>query len=322
MIKNKIHRKIYKKIKKYQKIVIARHVGADPDALGSQIALRDVILNTFPNKQVYAVGSPAAKFKYLGILDKFNEDMYEDALLIITDTPDKKRVDGVDPDLFKEKIKIDHHPFIENFCNIEWIDDKASSASQMIMELILNTPLVITKEAAEKLYIGLVADTNRFLFQYTTAKTFALVSELIRKVNLDFTSLYEPLYLRPMKELKFEGYISANLTVTPNGVAYMKLDEETLKKYDVDAATAGNMVNDFNYIDEILTWAIFSYDKNQDIIRGSIRSRGPIINEVASHFNGGGHIYASGVRVKTFDEVDKLVLELDENCRKYKEGEL
>ena len=316
---NRIYRQIYKQIKKYNKIVIARHVGADPDALGSSIALRDVIKNTFPNKQVYAVGYPASKFKYLGNLDKFTEDMYDDALLIVTDTPDKKRIDGVDVDRFKYSIKIDHHPYIETYSNLEWIDDKASSASQMIIELVFNTKLKMTKEAAEKLYIGLVADTNRFLFYYTTPKTFDLVSKLIKQTNINFTSLYDNLYLRPVKEIKFQGFIADNLTITENGFAYMNITEEILKKYDVDAATAGNMVNNYNYIDEVYAWAIFSEDKNNGNIRGSIRSRGPISNETASKYGGGGHIYASGVRLENFDIVDKLVKDLDKVCLEYKE---
>jgi len=66
-------------------------------------------------------------------------------------------------------------------------------------------------------------------------------------------------------------------------------------------------------------WAIFAYDKTNDNIRGSIRSRGPIINDVASNYNGGGHIYASGVRVKDFEIIDSLINDLNEVCKKYKE---
>jgi len=80
------------------------------------------------------------------------------------------------------------------------------------------------------------------------------------------------------------------------------------------------MVNDFNYIDEVLAWGIFSVDKQNDNIRGSIRSRGPIINETASKYNGGGHIYASGVRLKDFDQVESIVNDLDIVCKKYKEN--
>lgn len=316
-----IYKKIYRQIKKYNTIVIARHVGADPDALGSQLGLKAAIEATFPHKKVYAVGFPASKFKYLGSLDKFNEELYENSLLIVTDTPDFKRVDGVDPSRFKNSIKIDHHPFIEKYCNIEMIDDSASSASQLVLELIFNTKLALNKEVAEKLYIGLVSDTNRFLFSYTTSKTFKLVSKLIEKTNLNFTKLYEKLYLRPIREVRFEGYIANNLKITDNGVGYIILDDEILSEYGVDAATAGNMVNNFNYIEEVLVWVVFSQDSVNQNIRGSIRSRGPVINEVAAMFGGGGHIFASGVRLPDIDTVNKLVEALDKTCGAYKNND-
>ena len=312
-----IYKKIYRQIKKYDTIILARHVGADPDALGSQLGLKAVIEATFPQKKVYAVGYPASKFKYLGSLDKFSEDLYNNSLLIVTDTPDLKRVDGVDPSRFKSSIKIDHHPFVEKFCDIELIDDTASSASQLIIELVFNTKLKMSNEAAEKLYIGLVSDTNRFLFSYTTAKTFDLVSKLIDETKLDFTTLYEKLYLRPVREVRFEGYIANNLKITDNGVGYIMLDDSILSEYGVDAATAGNMVNNFNYIEEIFVWAVFSNDTANGNIRGSIRSRGPIINKVAAQFGGGGHIFASGVRLPDTNAVEQLVEELDNACKEY-----
>lgn len=312
--------KIYRKIKKYDKIVIARHVGPDPDCLGASIGLRNTILNKFPNKKVYAVGSPTSALKYMGNLDRFTDDMYENSLLIVVDTPDKRRVDGVDSSRFKDSIKIDHHPFIEKFCKYELVDDSASSASQIILELIFKTPLKLTKEVGEKLFLGIVADTDRFLFKYTTPKTFSLVSRLIKETNINFSDLYSDLYMRPVKEIRFQGWISNNMTVTENGFAYIKLEEDILKEYNLDAATATNLVNDFHYINEIYAWAIFCYDRSTDLIRGSIRSRGPIINETASHFGGGGHVFASGVRLKDFEETDLLINELDEVCKNYQEN--
>ncbi len=318
MLKNNIYARIYKKIKKYDTIVIARHVGADPDALASSIALRDIIKNAFPKKRVYAVGFPVSKFKYLGILDKFTEDLYENALLIVTDTPDLRRVDGVIPGRFIDSVKIDHHPIVEKYCNLEWIDEEASSASQMIIELTYQTKLKMTKEAAEKLYIGLISDTNRFLFSYTTSKTFQLVSKLIEDMKLDFTGLYERLYLRPVQEIKFAGYLANHFTITENGLAYFVVTEEILEEFHVDASTARNMVNEFNYINEILVWTILTVEPTTGVLRASIRSRGPIINEVASHYNGGGHAHASGARLENLEELNPFVLELDEACYQYK----
>jgi len=72
---NNLYKQIYKQIKKYDNIVIARHIGPDPDSLGSQLALRDIIKTYFPKKNVYAVGNPASRFKQLGTLDKLEEQV-------------------------------------------------------------------------------------------------------------------------------------------------------------------------------------------------------------------------------------------------------
>ena len=113
-------REIYKKIEEYDTIVIARHIGVDPDALASQLALRDSIKLTFPEKKVSAIGTGSAKFYNVGRLDKLEK--VENALLIVLDTPDQKRVDSVDFSSFSYMIKIDHHPFVEKFCDLEYIE--------------------------------------------------------------------------------------------------------------------------------------------------------------------------------------------------------
>ena len=314
-----IYKKIYKKIKKYDTIVIARHVGPDPDALGSQLGLKMAILNTFPKKNVYAVGCPASKFRYLGLLDNFSDEMYQNSLLIVLDTPDQKRVDGVNPSKFKESIKIDHHPFVETFCDLEWIKETSSSASEMVLELIFHSKLKMNEDIAEKLYIGLVADTDLFMFKTSTADTFQNVSKLLKQTKIDITKLYPNLYTRPLKEIQFQGYLSKQLIVTENGFGYVKLPQEILDEEHVDAATAGNLINNFNFISEVVAWGFFSYDKNTGLIRGSLRSRGPVINEVAAQFGGGGHAMASGCRLHSFEEVDQMVQQLDQVCKEYKE---
>lgn len=317
-----IYRQIFKKVKNAKVIVIARHVGPDPDALGSSLGLKQIINDNFPNKKVYVIGNPTSKFSFLGALDKLPEDLNnDDALLIVTDTPDHRRVDGVDPRNFKNSIKIDHHPFIEKTCSLEWIDDKASSASQMIIEFALKNDLMISKEAAYKLYTGVVADTNRFMFAYSNYKTFYLIGTLLEKTNIDITKVYDKLYLRDYKEIKFQGYMSEHFIIN-NGVGYIIINDDILKEYGVDPATAGNMINSFNHISEMLIWVTATLDKDLNSYRVSIRSRGPIINDVVERHGGGGHIYASGTRLKTEEEVMNLIKDLENTSKKYTEKEL
>ena len=89
-----MYNEVINKIKEYDNIIIGRHIGVDPDALCSQLALRDAILLTYPNKKVIAVGTGSSKFTHFGKLDKMEK--LDNALVIITDTPDRRRVDGVD----------------------------------------------------------------------------------------------------------------------------------------------------------------------------------------------------------------------------------
>jgi len=311
---------IYELIKKYENIVIARHIGVDPDAMASSFALKNSILLTFPDKHVRLAGTGSSRFSYFGKFDK-QEDVKENTLLIVTDTPDLKRIDGVtDVTKFSDIIKIDHHPFMEKFSDnsIEYIDVKAGSASQIVLELILNTDLLMDKQIAEQIFWGIASDTNRFMYNDCTSKTFHLVGDLVEKYDLDLQKLYEPLYARPFEEVRLEGYIALNMEVTENGVAYIKISNQILEEYKTDAAAPGNMIGNFNYIDGIIVWMFITEDVKNGNYRVSIRSRGPIVNTVAEKYNGGGHKFACGARFTDISLADDLVKDLDELCAKYK----
>lgn len=316
----KLFREILKQIKKHDDIVIARHIGADPDALGSQFALKELIETNFKNKRVYAIGTIASKFRFMGNTDKTDNLDYTKALLIVVDTPDLKRIDGIDDiEKFETVIKIDHHPFIEKFKNdsIEYIESNASSTSQLIFKFAVDAKLKLTKKAAENIYVGIIGDTDRFLHDYTSIETFEIVTKLLKSTEIEFTKLYEPLYTRPLTEIRFQGYIYQNLKLTENKVAYIKLTDDILQKFEVDTASAGNMINNLKFVQEILIWVFFTEDVKNNIVKANIRSRGPVINNVATKFGGGGHIYASGARLKNWEEAEQLINDLNEVSIEY-----
>lgn len=311
-------KKIAKKIKQYDTIVIARHIGPDPDAICSQIALRDSIRLTYPTKKVYAVGIGVSKFKKYGLLDRPDNKDLKNALLITLDVPNFYRVDGIDELTPKEIIKIDHHPFEEDFNGLEWIDETSCSTCQLVADLILKSNLKLNESIANNLFIGIVSDSDRFLLAYTTLNTFKTVTSLIERSGINIIKQYEKLYERPINEVRFHGYLSTHLTITDNGLAYVKISSETIKEYGVDTASASNMINDFNYIKDVIVWTFITYDEKNDIYKVNIRSRGPIINEIASKYHGGGHKFASGVRTNKMEDIDHLIEDLDNSCKDYK----
>lgn len=310
---------IYEKIKEFSTIVIARHIGVDPDALGSQFALKLSISKTFPNKKVYAVGMKSSKYNYFPKLDKYdNKD--ENVLLIVVDTPDKKRVDIPNIEEYSEICKIDHHPFIDKFGEFEYIDTTASSASELVLKFLEKNKMVIDDEIASYLFMGIISDTNRFLFN-TTYKTFEMMARLVEKYNLDVEELYQNLYMRPLCEIRLQGYISENMKVTENGLGYIIITNDIMTKYGVDASSAGNMVNNFNNIEEVIVWVTVSEDIKNNLVKFNIRSRGPVINTAAEKYNGGGHKFASGARVPSMEEAKMLLNDLDLICKDFLEKE-
>jgi len=315
---NSIYKAIYNEIKKYKKIYIARHIGPDPDAFGSQMALKRSIKQTFENKEVYAVGTSVSRFKYFGKVDKVENYDYENGLLIVTDTPDNKRVDIENFSEFKNVVKIDHHPFVDRFGNVEYIREDASSASELVYEVIESTRLKMDEVTAGFIYIGIVSDTNRFLFN-TTNKTFNLCADMVKKYKLDIESLYRKLYVKPLSEVRLMGHIATNLHVDKNGFASIQIDDDIINSLGSDSSAASNMINDFNNIEDVLVWAFVSRDEKNNKFRVNIRSRGPVINEIAAKYGGGGHKYASGVRNEDKAKIDALLEDLSKSCKEFKE---
>ena len=77
------------------------------------------------------------------------------------------------------------------------------------------------------------------------------------------------------------------------------------------------MINDLKYVSEILVWVFFSEDTKMEVIKAKIRSCGPVINEVAAKYGGGGHKFASGARLHDWLSADNLIKDLDEITSAY-----
>lgn len=281
-----MYKKIIKIIKKYDKIVLARHISPDPDAIASQIALRDSIKLTFPNKEVYAVGAGVHKFKYLGALDKPDLSTLNNSLLIVLDVPNFYRVDGINGLEYDAILKIDHHPAEDIVGDVDWTDSTKSSTCEMIAELLLYSPLAMDTKIAEDLYVGMVFDSDRFLLPNTSAETLKTAYELVKTSNINFVNLYDNLYERSINEEKFRAYLINNIEITENRFGFIFVPSEDLKKFNVEPTSVSNQVNDFYFIKELMCWMFVVYDERNDIYKANIRSRGPVINEVATKYNG------------------------------------
>lgn len=311
-------RKIIDLIKKYDRIILHRHERPDPDAYGSQAGLGEIIKTTYPNKTVLLAGEEDPQLNYLARLDKVKDEDYNGALVIVCDTANKERICDQRYQLGEKIIKIDHHPNREPYGDIMWVDTNASSTSEMIYELYKEGErdgFQLNERSARLLYAGIVGDTGRFLFSGTTERTFEAAKELVQ-YPFNRTDLYNDMYEIPLKIAKFRGKLLQELEPYENGMAVIKVDKEMLKQFDLTESETQSIVGIPGDIKGIVAWVIFVED--DDLIRVRLRSKGPTINDLAAKYNGGGHPLASGAKIYSWEEADRLVADLNEICTNYK----
>src|SRR5699024_1496061 len=105
-----IKQEIIEEIKAFETIIIHRHVRPDADALGSQVGLKEMIKQSFPDKRVYAVGEEDPALYFLTRMDDIEDDLFNDALVIVCDTANTGRISDARYSSAQKIIKIDHHP--------------------------------------------------------------------------------------------------------------------------------------------------------------------------------------------------------------------
>ncbi|MFC4409798.1 bifunctional oligoribonuclease/PAP phosphatase NrnA [Chungangia koreensis] len=309
-------RQIIDIISQFDTIIIHRHVRPDPDAYGSQIALKKLLEKNYPQKKVFAVGSHDVNLSYLAFPDQIDDGVYKGALVIVTDTANTERIDDERYMNGAKLIKIDHHPDDDKYGDIRWVDTSASSTSEMIYELFEvgkeTERWLLPDEAARLLFAGIVGDTGRFLFSSTSIRTFEAAGDLIR-YQFDRSELFKGMYEMPRNILHLLGYVFQQFEMDENGAAQIRLHKEILKEYDATSEQASLLVGSLGEVKGIKAWVVFIEEDDQ--IRVRLRSKGPVINGIAKEFGGGGHPLAAGASAESWEEADLVVKRIKEVCQ-------
>ena len=305
-----ICQQILEQIKKYDTIIIHRHMRADPDALGSQVGLKELLQYNFPEKKIKVVGYDLPTLTWLATMDQVEDDEFEGSLAIVCDTANTARIDDKRYLKAETIIKIDHHPNDDVYGDLSWVDTSSSSASEMITLFAQENQLALSSEAARLLYAGIVGDTGRFLYPSTSARTFRIAGQL-REIDFDFAGLSRQMDTMSFKIAKLQGYVYDHLEVDENGAARVLLTQDILEKYKVTDAETAAIVGAPGRIDTVKAWAIF-VEQADGQFRVRMRSKITPINEIAKRHDGGGHPLASGANSYSLEENEQIYQELKE----------
>lgn len=307
-----VMKQIWDKIRMYDTIVIFRHVSPDLDAYGSQGGLAELIRVNFPTKKVFCVGERDRKLSELLFVPLETLRLQEPFLAIVTDTANEIRIDNR---LYKQAdylIKIDHHPPTDQYGDLQYVDTLASSTSEIIFDLYLYSTqvehlpqLVLSNEAKRLLYAGICGDTGRFLYG-TSKKTLETAALLIHN-SFDTTKLFAHMYEQTLLELKFQSIFINQIEMITKEFAVVRFTKELSKQLNPAHLDLSRYIHLIANIKGIKVWVLFAEDEDGSQIRVNLRGRNFRVSEIAEQFGGGGHPFASGVRVKNWDQATEVI---------------
>lgn len=308
-----IEKLIFKKIDIYDNISLFFHERPDFDALGACYGFKQFIQDNYVNKDVRLIGLDTLSDEYASGFFKFDKNVVDDEFIsnslgIILDTANSERVHSQKHKLLSESIRIDHHPEIETFASIEWIDPTYPATCQMLAELFMKSSKKISSATAQFLYSGIITDTGRFLHYNTLPSTYNVTGELL-KTGFNRKIVHESIYNKSKKELLFSSYVIRKACIE-NGIAYALIPRYAHKKYNIELQYS--MVHILSNIKDINIWCTLYFDEKSKGWKGSIRSKDIPINHIAARFNGGGHKFAAGFSLKHKSDFKKVIKELKE----------
>lgn len=319
-------------IQQSKSIVITTHKSPDGDAIGSSLALGRFLNNL--GKTDVTVIVPDAFPSFLNWMTGTEKIVHYDTnqqeadglikqsdLIFSLDYNSLSRIGDLSIPIGAseaQKIVIDHHQDPQEFADHYLVNTEACSTAQLVYEFIENIQELdrLDKDSAACIYCGIMTDTGSFRFPSTTAKTHQIISHLIN-LGVDGSKIHQEVYDTYSEErLRLLGFaLTHKMKVFKElNAAYISLSQEELKKYNFKKGDTEGLVNYPLSIDGV-KMAVLITEKENDVSM-SFRSKDDFyVNKFANeHFNGGGHIYASGGKSDlsledTIQKFEKLLLQ-------------
>jgi len=297
--------KVAEQIKKSKSFLITTHSNPEGDAIGSEMALRELLVYLGKKAVIVNEDSAPNEYKFLPGIEQIKRPKEVNNIAFDTSIA----LDCSDPGRFKKlanlfakgkvKINIDHHISNSGFGDINWVEPNSSSASEMIYELYKRLRVPLDKNKALYLYTGILTDTGSFHYLNTTSRTMQIAADLLRydlNVNAVYRNIYENF---PFSDIKLLTKIITTMkSDMQHRIIWFRIKRGLLKGSKVSIDLTEHILSFGRMIRGAEVVVLFKENlKNRDQIRINLRSKRLDVNKIAKIFGGGGHRSASGATV-------------------------
>ena len=289
-------------------VVLATHVNADGDGLGSEIGLYYFLKSR--GHQVAMINNDPVPKKYTFLKGTDQILVYDEgrprelirdaSIFIVLDNSSPARLGRLLAPVQASgafKICIDHHADVEPFWDLNCVDSEASASGQLVYQAIRAMGGAIGPEMAEALYVSFVTDTGHFRFSKSTAEVHRIIANLMDTGAISPPKIYRALFEGVSPALnRMVGWALSNSRYEYGGrFAWAALTRKQLDECDGHEEDTSDQVNMLLAVEGVVAAALFK-ELPEGRTKVSLRSLGSVdVNRLASRFGGGGHTNASGI---------------------------
>ncbi|HUH65719.1 MAG TPA: bifunctional oligoribonuclease/PAP phosphatase NrnA [Syntrophales bacterium] len=303
-------------INRHRSFLIASHVRLDGDALGSELALYQMLLNMGKDVIVYNQDETPGNYRFLPGSDKIVHrlpPLNKCEAVFILDCSEFERIGDEAARIggMERIINIDHHVSNRNFGSIVIVDHSASSTAELLYSIMVKMGADITRDMATNLYAAIITDTGGFCYGNTRKDTLIAAGNLVGK-GADPQWISENVYeTNPLSKIRLLTKVLETLSFDwDRKVGYMVVYRKDFKDVGALMEHTEGFVDIPRSIEGVEVSILFT-EMSDNQFKLSLRSKGKAnVERVAAAFGGGGHINAAACHIDgDFETVLRKVLE-------------
>src|SRR6516164_2458156 len=286
---------VLREIAQRGRFLITSHARPDGDAIGSTLALAQILRRMGKTAEVVLGDAVPVIYKPLPHAETIIHasrvnGKYDAAIILECDSIVRTRLQGLDDHFL---INIDHHASSKPFADVNWIDSSACAVAELVFRLALAARVKITPDIATCLYAAVLTDTGAFCYAPTNACTFELAKTLVEH-GADPARIAQSIYFaNPTSKMRLLGAALSNLH-RQGALTWMAVTRNDMDRSGALEEDCEGLVNYALGIAGVEVAAFFR-ETSDGRVRISLRSKGEVnVSEIAGKFGGGGHEYAGG----------------------------
>lgn len=302
----KKYQDLWYQLQSLENLILVPHIYPDGDALGSTFGLRGLLSAYSTKQRIRMIGEHIQGTDWMGYFDVIPEDHWAKSNVVFLDTATRELVFTSSAFQAASSFLIDHHPKTTPFYDDALIEPSATSTCEILACMAEDLSLSMSSHTANCFLFGILHDTTVLTHPYVSQATMTAVSYLMSQ-GADYHEMQRRVLKHPLITLQTIATWRSRLQVTPRGFGYLFVTYDELASVHFPFS---EMFRQLRQIKELYVVCVAVEKDNEYNLH--FQSDTINLHPLLESFAGGGHAFASKVRVQQKEEAYHVMETVDQ----------